>query len=538
MLAALLASTILTAAPADGPACFPVTRYGAAGQDARTDTLAFQQAVDACAAAGGGVVTVPPGRYTIGRVTLASHVTLEIEAGAEVHASTDQTLNPAVAGSPRSAYRPENGDNALNCRYAMFYAYRASGVTIRGAGRLVGDGKSFWTVRNTGGFAAWNTVAPWFYYAATPFRPIPILLEDCEGAQVRDITIEDTPCYAGWFPGCRSLLIDSVRVRNDPAGPNTDGFHFSSCRDVHVRDCDFVCGDDCVAIDPNHDGPASGFVITGCTFRTTVNAFRIYTGLDPLWASDKPRGLVSDITASNCVVDDASGVVNITAEAGDIERVAFIGFTINQDLRGSALFLLTQGGGAIRDVLLSDMATRTDGVGCILADGGEIRGVTMSNLRYEVCPRTKLYGNEIPEPLPGYGMHHFAPYGLVVRHAREVRLRDIDIRWGEADLADLEQTPGGTPHWPAFRAMDVTGLDVQGLSCRQYGSDAPAILLTDTREATIAHSRALEGTGVFLRLAGACSRVALVDSDLGNAATVSDAGAEVPAGALTLMGNR
>jgi len=521
-----------------GPAVYNVADFGAQGQDVAADTTAFGEAVKACVAAGGGTVYVPPGRYTLGRVTLGDRVTLHLEAGAEIHPSTDPAHFPPLEGSAESAYKPAYGDNAINCRYAVFYALGARDVTVEGRGCIVGDGKSFWDVKNTGEFPRWNTVAPWFYYGARPFRPILVMLEECDNALVRDVRMEDASCYTGWFAGCRDLRIQNITVRNDPAGPNTDGFHFSSCRNVHISDCDFVCGDDCIAIDPNHHGPSDGFVVRGCTFHTTVNVFRIYTGLDTGLAPDRPRGSVSDIAASNCAVVDASGVFNVTADGGDIRRLSFTNFAINMDLRGSALFLLTLSGGSIGDVSLANMTIRTDGAGTISGEGGPITGVALSDLQYLVCPRTKVYGNALPEPVPGYGIHHFAPYNLNVRHARDLRLSDIRIDWGEADLADLPQVPGGTPHWPALECRDVEGLDVDGLVCRQFGEGAPAVLLTDVRDATFSRCRAEAGCGTFLELAGACANVALAGSDLTKAAAPSRAADGVPPGTLVEEGNR
>ena len=68
---------------------FNVKAYGATGlkdQDARA---AIQAAIDACAAAGGGMVYIPPGDYTTGTVHLRSHIRLHVEAGATVYSSKD-----------------------------------------------------------------------------------------------------------------------------------------------------------------------------------------------------------------------------------------------------------------------------------------------------------------------------------------------------------------------------------------------------------------------------------------------------------------
>jgi hypothetical protein len=46
-----------------GLAIFNVKDYGATGKKAGSAQAAIQKAIDACAAAGGGMVYVPPGEY-------------------------------------------------------------------------------------------------------------------------------------------------------------------------------------------------------------------------------------------------------------------------------------------------------------------------------------------------------------------------------------------------------------------------------------------------------------------------------------------
>ncbi|MBO7687879.1 MAG: hypothetical protein J6V72_15940, partial [Kiritimatiellae bacterium] len=68
-LETMLASLAL-AATAAGGADFNVRTFGAVGDGSTKDTAAVQRALDACAQAGGGRVTVPPGTYLIGSVYL------------------------------------------------------------------------------------------------------------------------------------------------------------------------------------------------------------------------------------------------------------------------------------------------------------------------------------------------------------------------------------------------------------------------------------------------------------------------------------
>jgi polygalacturonase len=73
-----------------GPTVFNVRDFGASGRQADFAGEALQKAVDACAAAGGGMVYLPPGDYTSGMIRLCSHVRFFIEAGATLLASRDK----------------------------------------------------------------------------------------------------------------------------------------------------------------------------------------------------------------------------------------------------------------------------------------------------------------------------------------------------------------------------------------------------------------------------------------------------------------
>jgi len=81
---------------ASRPGVYDIRDYGAAGDGATLDTPAIHKAVEACAAAGGGQVRFPPGRYLSGTVHLKSRVTLFFEAGARLvgTASLDEYQHP------------------------------------------------------------------------------------------------------------------------------------------------------------------------------------------------------------------------------------------------------------------------------------------------------------------------------------------------------------------------------------------------------------------------------------------------------------
>jgi polygalacturonase len=96
-----------------------VKAYGATGVRTQNATVACQSAIDACTAAGGGTVNVPPGDYSIGMLQLKDNVTLHVEAGATLFLIQDN------AQFPRG-------------RRAMLFAENAVNLAITGRGTLDG----------------------------------------------------------------------------------------------------------------------------------------------------------------------------------------------------------------------------------------------------------------------------------------------------------------------------------------------------------------------------------------------------------------
>ena len=63
---------------------FNIKSFGAIGDGVAMDTEAIQKTIDACHAAGGGVVWVPAGDFVIGTLHLKSHITLSLDYGASL----------------------------------------------------------------------------------------------------------------------------------------------------------------------------------------------------------------------------------------------------------------------------------------------------------------------------------------------------------------------------------------------------------------------------------------------------------------------
>jgi polygalacturonase len=85
----LLLAAIGLSHAAEAGKSFNVRDYGATGNGVTLDTIALNQAIEACAKAGGGQVRIPPGRYLSGTIQLCSHLTLFLAAGATIVGTTN-----------------------------------------------------------------------------------------------------------------------------------------------------------------------------------------------------------------------------------------------------------------------------------------------------------------------------------------------------------------------------------------------------------------------------------------------------------------
>src|SRR5436190_22713040 len=99
-----LAPAAAATGAATGPRFFDVKNFGAMADGKTLDSPAINRGIDACHAAGGGVVYLAGGSYLSGTVVLKSNVTLYLEADATLLGSTN------IADYGKHDGPPERGD--------------------------------------------------------------------------------------------------------------------------------------------------------------------------------------------------------------------------------------------------------------------------------------------------------------------------------------------------------------------------------------------------------------------------------------------
>jgi polygalacturonase len=225
--------------------------FGATGDGQTKDTVALQQAFDACAASGGGTVVVPPGVYLTGGIVLGANTTLELEARASLVGSpdiADYPLLPAVRWE--GEFRPGHR--------ALISAEKADHLAIKGPGAIFGPPISLGQLRN-------------------PRGPPLIELTDCAEVTLDGFTTQYQRLWSIHLLFCRDLIARNLLIRSVEA--NGDGIDLDSCQDVLIEHCDINTGDDAIALKSGRglaalrlSRPTENVVIRDCTLVSSIFA--------------------------------------------------------------------------------------------------------------------------------------------------------------------------------------------------------------------------------------------------------------------------
>jgi len=233
---------------------FDVRDYGAAGDGKTLDTHAIQRAIDDAASAGSPAQVLIRG----GKKYLVS--TLVLKSGIDFHLADDAEL---IVSTNRADY-PAGSDGVLT-------ANRAQGLKISGTGNINGRATEFMTAYSKEG-EIWMPAA---------FRPKIFVLTACQGLEVRDISFSQAPQWGLHMVGCEHVLVDGLKVRNNLDVPNCDGIDPDHCRDVEIRNCDIVCGDDAIVVkstrQPADYGPCANIRVHDCVLETKDSGVKIGT---------------------------------------------------------------------------------------------------------------------------------------------------------------------------------------------------------------------------------------------------------------------
>jgi len=457
-----------------------VRDFGAAGDGRTPDTRAIQRAIDAAHKLGGGTVRLPAGVWPSGTLHLRSRITLELGSGAVLLASPDDA-DFAPPESP--GFVTASDIETIDFAHALIAGRDLERVAIVGAGVIDMNR------RGRGG-------------------PKPIAFKGCRFVTVRDVTILHAPNYCVSLGACDDVRVEGVTIRDAYA----DGIDPDCCRRVRIAGCDVESDDDALCLKTSLVlGTRRGtedVLVADCRLRSPSNCFKLGT---------ESSGDFRRIALSNCIfsgrapdnrdVSDAAeggGIAILTVDGGTIDGV-IVSNVVMEDVPAPVFVRLGNRGrdqaepapGRLRNVSISGVVARGATGACPITGltGHPIERLRIENVVIVASGDARGAGGlDVPErqrDYPKVTMYGALPaFGLYLRHARDVLLRNVELAVDGADPR------------PALIADDVVGLNLAGLSGGAGNEAGPVVWLNDVRGGVVQGSLAPAGVDVFLRVSG------------------------------------
>ncbi len=279
---------------------FIISDYGAVGDGCTVNTVAIQNAIEACHQAGGGTVVVPAGLFITGTIWLRDNVELHLSNGATLKGSpnlADYNRDDAFPQNLRSEQEQWNGSH-------LILGVEVRNVAITGPGCIDGNCEEFYEPIARPRKPSFG----WSYglrVARDKERLRPgqmIMFSECRDIRMRDLDLRNSCCWTCLFHGCEDVFVSGLKIRNPIDGGNTDGIDIDCCRNVIVRDCNISTGDDAITLRgtfrvlKNKRGICENVVISNCVLDTSVCAFRIGVG----------EGCIRNVAINNIVITRAA----------------------------------------------------------------------------------------------------------------------------------------------------------------------------------------------------------------------------------------
>ena len=469
---------------------YNVRRFGAIGDGRADDTAAIEQAIEACAKAGGGTVLLPAGRYLTAPLRLRSHLRLHLESGARLLFRNDF----AAFGIVESRW----AGHMCHCLQPCLFGDGLEDVAITGQGFIDGQGQAWWTefyrmraekciepqtdpegrlkelnASVNVGDAVWNEWPRQF------LRPPLLQLKDCRRVLLEGVTLGNSPFWNTHILFCQDVTVHGVRFANPPGAPNGDGLDIDSSTRVRVSDCSFDVEDDCLCLKSGiGEGgrqvgrPTEDVVISNCT---------MYRGHGGVVLGSDTAGGIRNVTINNCVFHGTDRGVRIKSRRGRggfIEGVRFSNILMT-DVRCPLVISLyyvgnpalptadlkprpvDEGTPSVRDISVTGLRARgaNSAAGFLLGlPESPIAGVRLSDVDIETVAGAEGWKAAMSCHCP-----LLSGAGLLVKNVADLRLRDVRVVARKG---------------PAFEARAAR--NVQVVDCQLTTDDAgPAVVVEE-----------------------------------------------------------
>jgi polygalacturonase len=498
------------AASAGGQGIFDVRKFGATGDGKTLDTDAVNRAIEAAAAAGGGVVAFPAGSYLCFSIHLKSQVHLYLQQGSAIVAA-DSPLPGGTTGynggvydaaEPKTEWDAYQDYGHNHWHNSLLWGEDIHDFSITGPGLIWGRGLSF------GSGPAARGDYPIYTAEQAGVGNKAIALKNCRNVLFRDFSILKGGHFCFLLTGVDNMTIDNIKIDTD-----RDGIDIDCCQNVRVSNCtvnspwdDGICPKSSYAL--GYARPTRNVTITNCwvsgyhelgsvldgTFRKYPPERKL-SRIGRIKCGTESNGGFINIAISNCVFEGCQGYALETVDGAVLEDITITNSTM-RDLSSPPFFMRLGGRlrgpkestrvGSFKRVLVSNVACYSgpQKQSSIISGipGFAIEDVKFSNIFIETAGggTAEDAAVQVPELVDGYpdpGRFGTMPAsGFFLRHVHNVEMSHVEI---------ANSTPDARP---AFYLADVERADFFAITA-PHGSEG-AFSLHGVKDLRIGWSRA------------------------------------------------
>jgi hypothetical protein len=396
---------------------FDVRAYGATGDGTTNDTVAVQNAINACTGTGGSVL-LTNGTFLTGTLYLQSNMTFFID--------TSANLKSSLNGDDLPKQNPPTTNNQLlNCRRALLYAASVTNLTIDGGGTIDGSGST----GQTGGVSWTNG------NLKEAERPMTIWAVDSDHVTIQNIYIRLSAMWTVVPMETDYLLVKNVLLNVD-LSPTRDGIDPVDCHHAVIQDCTVYTGDDSFC-------PKTG-IRRGVDDLLIKDCFTAHTGANSYKFGTASYGGFSNVLIQDCYAKNAqfAAMVVMSRNGADVSNINFSRLEFYNCGEAFFVFLGQQPGhpdgdvdklGSIDNVHFTDILGTTSSTVASLITGQIYNGATysISNLFFTNCNVTFHGGHTgaVPGNPPEWDSNQYPEanlfgdlpaYGYYMRHVNGI----------------------------------------------------------------------------------------------------------------------
>lgn len=419
-------------------------------------TKGIQNAIDDCARTGGGIISLPAGKYLTGTIKLRSKVTLNLEKGVILYGSKNIK---DYLGAGR--------------KLALIYGENLTDISITGEGEINGNGQ----VYNKGNDA--------------PNRPTLVLLLDCKKVKVEGVKLSSSAFWTFRFVGCDGVDISKVSIEGH-ANWNNDGFDIES-KNVTISDCVIDTDDDAICFkSENPNFVVENIVVKNCNVASNCNYIKFGTAsaggfrniqvsdcelhkcsksLLRFWEKRVPGvtnpitgiagvalevvdgGFMEDITISNIAMEDVQSPVFIRLGKRKISANSYLKNVLIEKITATSVSYVASSITGVPGLRIDNVEIRD--VDFKLKAGGKVNDTMVKVPEVEdQYPENRMFGVMLPA------------YGFYIRHADNIKFANMKLSF-----------VGGKEERHAIYAEDVKGLDIINPTFQSPDSELPAVFI-------------------------------------------------------------